>query len=202
MSQLETFIIALGDALMSAIVPNMFPPGFSTPPNVINELRDHYTGLISIFLEYANNNPHIMNPPYANLSQEITDLVEAYMEATSDNSGSLSDDELLNAKEYITMLITAFLTYANSDPEGIMYPPYIYDRPYPIITINRLEEFITGLTTALTNALIAASFPPALPASQNDVANIYSYYQVYARAFLTYAHANPALAQPPYDFEG
>jgi hypothetical protein len=124
--------------------------------------------------------------------------MEAYLEINSPANDPLSDEEILNNREGFIMWIRAFLTYANTAPEGIMWPPYVYSRPYPTNSLNRLNEFIDGLSSSLTTALITASFPPAFPATAQDVDVLNSYHRAFVQAALTYAHNNPGIAEPPY----
>ena len=199
---LEEYIRNLINAIMESVASNMFAPDFTTPQSSIDGLKTQIGFYVAVFLLFAHKNPKIMNPPYLDLDKTITDLVDFYMEAYLENNSSeddpLSDEEILNNREGFIVWIRALLTYANTALEGIMWPPYVYSRPYPINALNRLNEFIEGLSSSLTSALIAAAFPPAFPASTQDVEVTNSFHRVFVQAALTYAHNNPGIASPPY----
>ena len=199
---LDEYVRGLIDAIMKAVASNMFAPGFTTPQASIDELQGQIGFYVAVLLLYAHENPEIMNPPYPDLNKTIADLIDFYMDAyieiNSTEDDPLSDAEKLNIREGFIVWARAFLTYANKVPEGIMWPPYIYSRPYPTNSINRLNEFIEGLSNSLTSALIAAAFPPAFPASTQDIETLNSCHRVFVQAALTYVHSNPGIASPPY----
>jgi hypothetical protein len=201
---MEQYIIEICDAILAAMKTGIMPPGFTVAQEALDDLWNHFVMIIGVFLDYAHKNPSVTQPPYgADLNRYISELSDAYLQAVIDTQYTEDDPptdlERLNTKEYYTFLVSAFLNYANTNnSEGIMNPPYTYARPYPQNSINRLEEFIVGLSVAFANALIGASYPPAMPASAEDVSKIRSYYEIPVRVFLSYAHDHPGVMNPPY----
>ena len=195
---LEQHIEDLLDAIISFWKVNMYPPGFTPPKSSIDELRAEIGFYVAVFLKYTEENPAVKNPPYADLEGIITDLVDFYMEAylviNSPVEEPLSEEEIVNIQEHFSLWIRSFLTYANTASEGIMWPPYIYSRPSPTNTINRLSEFINGLSSALTSALVTASFPPMFPASTQDISYVTAFHRAFVEPLLTYVHNNPSIA--------
>ena len=200
MTQIETYLIESRDAIMASLKAGLFPRRFTVSQNGVDHLKNRYTMLLAVFLEYAQEFPHIMNPPFSNIQKDITELVKRYVDAVNPEEEPLTKEEVTNETEYFTMLVTAFLSYANTTgSEGIMWPPYIYPRPYPENQINRLGEFIEGLSSAFSVALVDAAYPPILPATAGDMAVLNSFFRVYVEPFLTYAHKNSSLMNPPYN---
>jgi len=198
---LEKYIEELTDVLINAVAGSMFPPGFTTPQEAIDELKANIAFHVAVLFAYMQENPNVANPPF-DLENEVTSLVdfymEAYLETNSPEDEPLTEEEILNQKEDFAVWVRAFLTYANTASEGVMWPPYTYPRPSPQNQIHRLAEFIDGLSDALSSALIAATFPPIFPASAQDRATITAFYRAFVEAALTYAHNNPGVASPPY----
>jgi hypothetical protein len=204
---LDKYIEELIDALMEAASQNMFPRGFTTSKDTISELKADIGFHVAVFLAYMHENPAIASPPYSDLEEEISSLVDFYMEAyletvppeeepLTEEEILLKEEETLSQKEGFAVWIRALLTYANTASEGVFWPPYTY--PRGTSSINRLQEFINGLASAFSSALIAAAFPSAFPASAQDTATLTTYYRIFVQTALTYAHNNPGIASPPY----